>query len=1555
MGRINNFVSKVIVALLLMLCGFSSGVWAQKVTINQSISLSSNLLKVYPGQSGVLSPSVEAQVNYVASEHFNIYFSIDGVKGSQDAVAGTETFTDPKTGSTVEKYSHSLRIGKKEGSFRVKVTAVPMKGYEDLYQTDTTSFQVLVEKATPTVYLRPYTTIYAYVKNTDNSLGKGVALPKVNDVILIKNSDIPTASDTTDLGKSNFTYSWSVLKGNVRIDNNKLYGTSSKVGDKAQVVCTITPKANVENQYKSVKDTVNVELVAKSNKAITYACYPHNGIHNVFAGWVLSDNPNAFFVLRTPVIIDEDGNDVSASFNCDDTPSSMLLNKEKSTQEEHTYAQLWGKGNNGAGYLLKDGTPTYDVFDVTFSSDDENYKSAVGTYTVRNTPRIPTITFNPDPSTIDFRTGFLLTYLNRFKPKGVWTDPTNGKTYNLVYQGEPKGQNDYTFYYYFAIKCSDIDGNKIQYWASENGGALAPQTVDKILNQATVVEINGVKYYEFNTKNGWGNDNTWNIFINEPTKFNIYYRFAMDWTAVWTFKSDYTSLVLDIKQLVKTKMTLDPYYTVAEEKDKVPAPKVSIVTLDGDTKDHQVADPSEMNLKDFFDIKYSIISDNTNESSINSKTGEVTVGNVKGNDEGEIQVLVQAVPKKSTAGTDFALYNSAGQLMGNPYDVNQAVYTIKIDPYYRKYFEIINDKSEGCKDSVVGKLHFVKVEKNLPNTHNFFPGTSFKGIPGLNVTLGDGVYAQKNLLSGYYTFNIESGLGVSKDDDLDNASYYVTVPATNQKDTLIASRPTNAIVLKPYTNGFFTIDYYYNNGNNGNGIVNLVLADSKGVILKEMSNKENKKNSFGGNTFKAALLAGKTYYLYAKGTNNTYKVHGMNYQPAFVLNEGDEKATTTASVFTNGFMGGIPTIINGETEYVALTSSNTNVATVAQDGTVTPNGHDGTTTIKATVTSAVEYITKTPSYKLSLRTIPYYKVLSQKDENKVKKNGAKHTYGNELVGDTVTTRNYATDITMTFGGVKSYTNPYIENGSAKDSWAEPATDAIGGEIDGFDLFTKGAKDVSDEKYKSYPLYSYKADNSGANNIFTLPVHGAFVKFEPRESGTLIVYLLQNGVCDFQEDTSKGWTVNGSNLWQAKWRPLYIVDQTGKPVVMNNSFQLDNHMLNGVEYSGSYTTGRVLSDCNDEQVKSYINSNASVKSSAKLLPNSTFDWSKFISWYSEDSKDQEQAVENAENMANKIISEWNKKKVGDAQDLIRLGNGSFLTLHKSFVRYSFDVEAGKTYYIFQYKSKIAPCGFSFLPDGWDPSVSMETRQNSRPTVDLYDTKDNEYSKNVKTGSNYNARLVDRTFKNDKWGSICLPFSVSQREFYRVFGDKAMIVTYDSVEYKGLSSIARFTQHDYHMIEAGRPYFLKPTKDVDEVIFKHITFDNPEPQYFYVSHDQDNWYHFKGTYDYTRMAKYAYTTNKLGMLTRYTADGGAYIKGFRAYLDYTGTEAEAKSARLTFYEDDEITAIPSIEVNGVEEITNYNNKIYNVQGQYLGDNLTNLRPGFYIKNGRKIVVK
>lgn len=145
-----------------------------------------------------------------------------------------------------------------------------------------------------------------------------------------------------------------------------------------------------------------------------------------------------------------------------------------------------------------------------------------------------------------------------------------------------------------------------------------------------------------------------------------------------------------------------------------------------------------------------------------------------------------------------------------------------------------------------------------------------------------------------------------------------------------------------------------------------------------MSNKENKKNSFGGNTFKAALLAGKTYYLYAKGTNNTYKVHGMNYQPAFVLNEGDEKATTTASVFTNGFMGGIPTIINGETEYVALTSSNTNVATVAQDGTVTPNGHDGTTTIKATVTSAVEYITKTPSYKLSLRTIPYYKVLSQK-------------------------------------------------------------------------------------------------------------------------------------------------------------------------------------------------------------------------------------------------------------------------------------------------------------------------------------------------------------------------------------------------------------------------------------------------------------------------------------------------------------------------------------------------------------------------------------------------
>lgn len=69
-------------------------------------------------------------------------------------------------------------------------------------------------------------------------------------------------------------------------------------------------------------------------------------------------------------------------------------------------------------------------------------------------------------------------------------------------------------------------------------------------------------------------------------------------------------------------------------------------------------------------------------------------------------------------------------------------------------------------------------------------------------------------------------------------------------------------------------------------------------------------------------------------------------------------------------------------------------------------------------------------------------------------------------------------------------------------------------------------------------------SSNDKNTFALPVRGAYVKFEPEESGTLIVYVLQNGLTDAQEqDTKIG------DRYKLRRRAMYILDEAGNNVAL----------------------------------------------------------------------------------------------------------------------------------------------------------------------------------------------------------------------------------------------------------------------------------------------------------------------------------------------------------------------------------------------------------------------
>ena len=229
-----------------------------------------------------------------------------------------------------------------------------------------------------------------------------------------------------------------------------------------------------------------------------------------------------------------------------------------------------------------------------------------------------------------------------------------------------------------------------------------------------------------------------------------------------------------------------------------------------------------------------------------------------------------------------------------------------------------------------------------------------------------------------------------------------------------------------------------------------------------------------------------------------------------------------------------------------------------------------------------------------------------------------------------------------------------------------------------------------------------------NTTYKLPCRGAFLKFEPRESGTLIVYLVQNGSCDYH------YGVEAAKYYKMKWRPLYITDETGKPVTMVNSFgNISKYLPTGDDenHAGSFTLG--ISRCSKqenviENVWDYSSPDVDKEDGC------SFDWSEF---------------RGTEEDRQHLLAAWPAK--GERESIIRLANGGFALPHKAYVRYSFHVSAGKTYFVFQPGSKPEFGGFSFVPAGFPNNCKYAI--TSKPGALVYNATNQEKNYAGTTGA------------------------------------------------------------------------------------------------------------------------------------------------------------------------------------------------------------------------------
>lgn len=196
-------------------------------------------------------------------------------------------------------------------------------------------------------------------------------------------------------------------------------------------------------------------------------------------------------------------------------------------------------------------------------------------------------------------------------------------------------------------------------------------------------------------------------------------------------------------------------------------------------------------------------------------------------------------------------------------------------------------------------------------------------------------------------------------------------------------------------------------------------------------------------------------------------------------------------------------------------------------------------------------------------------------------------------------------------------------------------------------------------------------------------------------------------------------------------------------------------------------------------------------------------------------------------------------------------------------------------------------------------------------------------------------LTRTLVGDKWNTFCVPFGISENDVKTVMNN-AELREYGSMN----GTTMNFTPAT--SIKAGKAYLVKPTADVVNPVFKGVSIIATAP----TTTDGYNGYKFQGTYSKKALATDG-TNLFLGADMKFYVPAAEtnVMKGLRAYFV---VPADPSASKMDINIDGELTNISNIE-NGM--LTN--GKVYNLNGQYIGNSLNNLQKGIYIVNGRKVM--
>lgn len=984
-------------------------------------------------------------------------------------------------------------------------------------------------------------------------------------------------------------------------------------------------------------------------------------------------------------------------------------------------------------------------------------------------------------------------------------------------------------------------------------------------------------------------------------------------------------------------------------------------------------------------VTYKIDNYNGANASINSTTGDVTKSTTSG-------MSVVTVTYDNT--TSYTVNKRTNRM-----DVATATYTIywvnsnehspKIEPVSQKFYPTINVKVTADKDW--DTWYIIKgTEEAAPNAatiqasgtkvdHNTNTNFNLDATKVVYAVAFDGTNAYTKVISETYTRGEEVLPTYFVPDGSTSTYNYYT-------ETLDIEARTNTAGASVY----YTMDgtdpvigasntYLYD------GLRGITLTDGGTTTIKAIAVKDGIQSSVTTSEYQQSPLDAPFFYV--NGTKNTEATRSVNTTDAITI-ASDANAGSYKLVYYYTLDGSEPTSENG---ILATTAFNV-VKTVDAKAIavlVDANGNEVSTSDVTTVRFKVTYSeNKTFVWEAVSETTPDGKmlpkdgfVISTNCDLKIGNTGSivNKKSLNTSAGGTSTLTYAQNYITATFGG--------FEHGEWKHFTI--SDEALGSPIDGVGEYNirsnpdadeaKGddAKTEQDYMYSHLFTGSSSSENSayytGKNSsvafknpetthekTFNVPSKGAFVRFEPERDGELTIWALQQGGVHYDND---------SKLCDrfVRRRPVYFVDEQGKSYkakVAVSSARLSTHWTTIVNKYASEGKS-AFTPLGEKQ--NGVSNNFYDQDESEAIYNMFLDYfmkrGDYATGYGSGIISVGDPIQpipiHTSSRATNPITERGGHNIDNSTDMT-----GYVLASGGYVKYTFEVKAGKTYYFFGHATKIGIRGFQFVPTEDDDAVkarSTVTINADETTPEAATAQAEAINNNVNTEKPINVNLK-RAFAKNTWTTLVLPFSISETQLEKKFGEGVDVIHFDDITNDGHN--IHLVRHWYKMIVAGTPVLIRPTVDInatDGVTFEGVRIETNTIDEITGSCDD---YTMKATYQWLPAASGLkqgdYYVNTRGNFKRLSTESSS-MKATRAWLRPKDVStAKALSMDIANFDDEGGTTTGIINIEFNDDIMNVNSEngyIYNLSGQLVSTNgsTKNLSKGVYIKNGKKIVVE